>query len=94
MILQNRQRLDELIRQIAVATSNLIQRAKQTFSTTVGKLDALSPLAVLERGYSVCYKLPERKIVKSAVNLKVKEEIETLLWKGKVHSRVQTIYPE
>ena len=94
LILQNRQRLDELIRQIAVATSNLIQRAKQTFSTTVGKLNALSPLAVLERGYSVCYKLPERKIVKSAVNLKVKEEIETLLWKGKVHSRVQTIYPE
>lgn len=94
LILQNRQRLDELIRQIEVATFNLIQRAKQTFSTTVGKLDALSPLAVLERGYSVCYKLPERKIVKTAVSLKVKDEIETLLWKGKVHSEVQTIYPE
>jgi len=94
VLLQNRQRLDELIRQITVATSNLFQRAKQNFSTAVGRLNALSPLAVLERGYSVCYKLPEKRIVKIAGSLKVKDQLEMLLWKGKVHSQVQAIYPE
>jgi exodeoxyribonuclease VII large subunit len=94
VLFQNRQRLDELIRQIAVATSNLLQHAQQKFSTSVGRLNALSPLAVLERGYSVCYKLPERKIIKVAGSLKVKDNLEVLLWKGKVRSQVQAIYPE
>jgi len=94
VLLQNRQRLDELIRQISIAVANLLQHARQKFSTAVGRLNALSPLAVLERGYSVCYKLPERKIIKVASSLKVKDNLEVLLWKGKVHSQVQAIYPE
>jgi len=94
ILLQNRQRLDELIRQISIAAANLLQHAQQKFSTSVGRLNALSPLAVLERGYSVCYKLPEKKIVKIASSLKLKDELEVLLWKGKVHSQVTAIYPE
>ncbi len=94
VLIQNRQRLDELIRQISIAVANLLQHAQQKFSTSVGRLNALSPLAVLERGYSVCYKLPEKKIIKIASSLKVKDNLEVLLWKGKVHSQVQAIYPD
>lgn len=94
LILQNQQRLDELIRQISIAVANLLQRAKQKFSTSIGRLNALSPLAILERGYSVCYKLPEKKVVKFAAGLNVKDELEVLLWKGKIHSQVTGIYPE
>jgi exodeoxyribonuclease VII large subunit len=94
LILQNRQRLDELLRQISTAVANLLQHAKQKFSTSMGRLNALSPLAVLERGYSICYKLPQRRVVKSAVSLKVKDGIEVLLWKGRVRTQVTATYPE
>jgi len=94
LVHQNRQRLDEVIRQTLTAFQNLIQLAKQSLSISAGRLNALSPLAVLERGYSVCYKLPERKIVKSAAVLTVKDQLEVLLWKGKVQSEVQKVYPE
>ncbi len=94
LILQNQQRLDELLRQISTAVANLLQHAKQKFSISIGRLNVLSPLAVLERGYSICYKLPERRVVKSALSLKVKDEVEVLLWKGRVHSQVTATYPE
>jgi len=94
LILQNRQRLDELTRQMLSATQHMLHRAKQSFSSAAGRLNALSPLAILERGYSVCYRLPERQIVKSSRQLKIKDRIETLLWKGRVQSEVQSITPE
>ena len=94
LLWQNRQRLDEVIRQTLTAFQHLIRLAKQSLSISAGRLNALSPLAVLERGYSVCYKLPERKIVKSAAALTVKDQLEVLLWKGKVQSEVQKVYPE
>lgn len=53
-----------------------------------GRLDALSPLAVLARGYSITMAGPQRHIVTSAASLKAGDELETLLARGRVHSTV------
>lgn len=60
------QRVDELIRSLRQGLLVHISRNKERFSTTYGKLETLSPLGVLKRGYCICETLPERRIIKSA----------------------------
>ena len=59
-----------------------------------GRLQALSPLAVLARGYSITLKLPERRVITQAAVLRVGDELETLLARGKLVSRVSRLLPE
>lgn len=46
------------------------------------KLATLNPKSILERGYSVAFKLPEREIIKSAQDVKNEQEFELLTAKG------------
>jgi exodeoxyribonuclease VII large subunit len=53
-----------------------------------GKLDALSPLKVLDRGYSITYKLPSMKTVRDSKNLKRGDEVLISFAKGKAKCSV------
>jgi exodeoxyribonuclease VII large subunit len=57
-------------------------------------LDSLSPLAVLQRGYSITHKLPSGEIVRQAVTLKINEEVNIQLAKGNFNAKVEKIYGE
>jgi exodeoxyribonuclease VII large subunit len=59
-----------------------------------GRLQALSPLAVLGRGYSITLKLPERQVVTNADGLRLGDELETLLAKGRAVSSVIGVRPQ
>ena len=59
----------------------------------MGRLQALSPLAVLSRGYSITFSLPDRHIVREAAALKLGDDIETLLANGRVTSTVTKLNP-
>ena len=54
-------------------------------------LEAVSPLAVLERGYSVTLK--NGKPVRDAADLKAGDELETRLHRGRVTTRVENTDP-
>ncbi len=47
-----------------------------------GKLDSLSPLAILGRGYSICYRLPDQTIVKDAAALAPGDRLRVRLHQG------------
>ncbi len=53
-----------------------------------GKLDALSPLKVLDRGYSITYKLPSMKTVRDSKELKRGDKVLISFAKGKARCSV------
>jgi exodeoxyribonuclease VII large subunit len=53
-----------------------------------GKLDALSPLKVLDRGYSITYKVPSMKVVKDSKELSCGDEILINFNSGKARCSV------
>lgn len=53
------------------------------------RLEALSPLAVLDRGYSIAHKMPEEKLVKDAVFLDIGDFLRITFAKGKAVCRVE-----
>ena len=52
------------------------------FSSALGSMDALSPLAVLRRGYSIVRSLPEQRIVMRAQDVQAGDFLEVLLSEG------------
>lgn len=57
-----------------------IQKYRRDFSSTVAKLNALSPLNVLARGYSVAYS--DGKIINSTKSLKVGNDLKVDFYNG------------
>lgn len=54
-----------------------------------GKLDALSPLNVLERGYSITYKLPIMTVIKESKELKTGDKVSVRFHRGKAKCLVE-----
>ena len=57
--------------------------------TAAARLDSLSPLAILARGYSVCRRLPDLSILTRAVSVAEGERVEVLLHQGGLICRVE-----
>ena len=89
VFLQLGQQVDEMIKTATSRVKHLMEIKRGKFALAAGKLDALSPLAVLERGYSITFKYG--KVVKETEGLKKGELIETRLAKGRVASRVERV---
>jgi exodeoxyribonuclease VII large subunit len=58
-----------------------IRKSQQTFSRIAGTLDALSPLAVLDRGYAVC-QTPDGRIIRAADTVDVNSAVRIRLSRG------------
>jgi exodeoxyribonuclease VII large subunit len=68
-----------------------LDSAASELQTLSGKIDALSPLKVLERGYSIAYKLPSMEVIKESKGLKSGDEVLIRLHIGKVKCSVEDI---
>ena len=90
LINQFSQRLDEMMRQLQNYLKNLVREKDQAFRSSVARLESLSPLAILQRGYSLTFD-SEGSLVKESRKLKVGETLLTRLFKGKVYSKVEKI---
>jgi len=65
--------------------------ARQLIERYVGKLSSLSPLQVLQRGYSITRKLPSYQIVKESGTLSEGERVNVVLGKGELFCQVEKI---
>ncbi|MBI3313527.1 MAG: exodeoxyribonuclease VII large subunit [Candidatus Omnitrophica bacterium] len=90
LIEQYAQRLDELFRQLLNYSKTVLGHKKHLLQNLAGKLHALSPLAILERGYSLTFK-EDGKLLKDLQHVKIGNSITTKLRKGILHSKVTKI---
>lgn len=88
LINQYAQRLDELLRQLQNYLKNLVREKDQTFRSWVGRLEALSPLAILERGYSLTFNA-RGELVKDIRQVGAGETLKSRLERGIVYSKVE-----
>jgi exodeoxyribonuclease VII large subunit len=59
----------------------------------VGKLDSLSPLAVLSRGYSLAWKMPESLLLRDAGALSPGDAVRLQLHRGSAKLSVDEVQP-
>ncbi len=86
---ENQQRLDELSVDLLRRFQEKLRRFKDRLAQGAGRLGALSPLAVLDRGYSITHKLPEERIVKDAASLQIGDRVRVTFAQGKALCRVE-----
>ena len=90
-IVQKQQHIDDLRKDMSVGIGHIVDMSGEKFNSVISKLEALSPVSILKRGYSITTKLPEGFIVKKALSLKPGDHIETRLGQGRFRSRVEGI---
>lgn len=90
LIDQFSQRLDEMLRQLQNYMKSSYSENRQKFGALAGRLNALSPLAILERGYSISFD-KDGKLLKDSSKIKKGDTMTTRLSKGTVYSQVTDI---
>jgi len=91
IIIQRSQKVDELMQQLVERMKNFFEIKTNALSLMKEKLNALSPLAVLKRGYSVTRKLPEFVVIKDAGILRPEDRIEVKVYRGRIGSKVEWV---
>ncbi len=79
---------------IHAAMRHRLQSSHQRMSILSGRLDAVSPLAVLGRGYAIVRKLPEGSIIRSSSAVRKGDEVEARLGSGSILCTVQETVDE
>jgi len=83
------QRLDEIETGISLRFRHYMQLKEENFKLLSEKIEILSPLGILDRGYSISFKLPDRKIIKNSKDVKKGDLIETRVSKGNFTSKAE-----
>ncbi|MGG1551675.1 exodeoxyribonuclease VII large subunit [Paenibacillus ferrarius] len=83
-----RQRLGTASRQMHTAMQTLLRAKKQEWQSRVRHLDALSPLKIMQRGYSLAYDEGETELVRSVKQVKIGDRLTLRLKDGRVHVQV------
>jgi len=82
-----RQQLEAQVAGLAAATRRRLMEKRGELERTTASLEAMSPLAILNRGYALVFDA-EGELVKDATGLGVGEEVSARLARGKVQARV------
>jgi exodeoxyribonuclease VII large subunit len=79
-----RARLESADRRVQVAVRRRHDRAHARLGALAARLDSLSPLAVLGRGYAVCWNADRTAIIRSASTVKPGDRIAVVLHEGEL----------
>ena len=90
LLAPRQQRLDIVIARLNTAAKNSFDSCRSRLSLNAARLEALSPVRVLARGYSVSRKLPGGEIMRSIRQVEPGDRLETLVADGRVESIVES----
>jgi exodeoxyribonuclease VII large subunit len=86
-------RLDELAARSLRAVRGITRLARHQTETASERLESLSPLVVLRRGYSLTQRTSDGQVIRSAADLEAGQQITTRFAVGQAISRVEQIEP-
>jgi len=87
-VAQYMQYVDELAQNQISSFRRLMEIKQALLIAHAGKLDALSPLGTLSRGYCITLKLPHKTLVRSVADIEISDEISILVKDGKIRCEV------
>ncbi|MBS3731816.1 MAG: hypothetical protein KGY42_02815, partial [Desulfobacterales bacterium] len=76
---------------LKTAAAAEMQRKRGALESLYGRMYALSPAAVLERGYSITRRLPDGAVLTDAGMTEAGQDIEVLLSKGSITARIHKV---
>ncbi|MCK4595982.1 hypothetical protein KAT73_04305, partial [candidate division WOR-3 bacterium] len=69
----------------------LFSRKRQDVELLENRIIDLSPISVLKRGYSICFKLPEEKVVSNSNMLTEDDYVRIKFSKGSTDARIEKV---
>ena len=87
------QKLDNIFTSLESNITSKIEKYEAKLAVNIAKIDALSPLKILSRGYSVVYDNDDN-LVSDAEKLSVGDNINIKLCKGKAKCLVEEVIYE
>ncbi|MDP8219430.1 MAG: exodeoxyribonuclease VII large subunit, partial [Candidatus Theseobacter exili] len=88
---QYQQAIDESYEKMCMKMSYRIELGNRGIASKAEKLETLSPLNVLKRGYSLTTKSANGNVIKNVNTLNVGEDILTTFSKGRIISKINKI---
>ena len=85
------QSLDEFAQRLNLNITHALNTEREKLSGIAGKLESLSPLNVLKRGYTITTKQEDNKSLRDIKNLSKGDKIKTNLSKGSIISEILSI---
>ena len=83
--------VDEIEERIRRGMTRRLESGRHELATLAASLNALSPLGVLDRGYSLTKRLSDETLIRDARDLNVGDRISTLLANGSLISQITEI---
>lgn len=87
-IKQAYQRVDDLIERAEQRLAAIIETRRKRLGIAVGKLESLSPLATLSRGYAICSREDTGEVIRDAGGVAPGDRLRVRLEKGEISCRV------
>ncbi|MHB9154988.1 MAG: exodeoxyribonuclease VII large subunit [Endomicrobiales bacterium] len=85
------QELDRHLETLGELSARILEAKENKFRSLVEKLHLLSPLAILDRGYSICWTLPGAALLKDTGDIRENDRVRVRLSKGEFTGRVEKI---
>lgn len=90
-LLRQRLRIDELAERGARGTAGALRAARARLVAAGERLQALSPLAVLERGYAIARRATDGRVVRSAAEIAPGDALDLRFRRGAARVRVERV---
>ncbi|MEW6242742.1 MAG: exodeoxyribonuclease VII large subunit [Bacillota bacterium] len=85
------QRVDDLEHRLRISVERRLESARGALYAAASKLDALSPLGVLTRGYTITLKRPEGRLITRPGDVVPGDRLATLFRHGEIVSLVEEV---
>ena len=91
---KNKNRIESLIKDINRSIEEVIGEKRNQFLSSSKTLEAVSPLSVLSRGYSILTKGEKEQVINSYAQVKIGDEIKGKLKEGQILTKVIEVSDE